>query len=64
MRFLAVLALVLVTGCSGMPDAYTYKKQALGYKSYDPCIRCGEKWTQLPNWENEAVLRRSRGETW
>jgi len=20
-----------------------------GYKSYDPCIRCGEGWTFLPN---------------
>ena len=64
MKLLALLALVLVTGCSAMGDAYTYKKQALGYKHYDPCIRCGEKFTQFPNWENEAVIRRSRGETW
>lgn len=40
------------------------KKAAYGYKHYDPCIRCGEKWTQLPNWENEAIIRRARGEQW
>jgi hypothetical protein len=63
-KLLALLAIVAVTGCAGITDSYTYKKQALGYKHYDPCIRCGEQWTQFPNWENEAVIRRARGETW
>lgn len=45
MKKLILLSLVLVqTGCAIlMPNARQ------GYKSYDPCIRCGEKWDQYPN---------------
>jgi hypothetical protein len=59
---LAVLATQL-TGC-GTVSYYDVKKAAMGYKPHDPCIRCGEKWQQLPNWQHEAVIRRNRGEQW
>ena len=41
------------------------KKFYYGYRQYDPCIRCGEKWQQLPNWDNEAIKRRYQlGQEW
>jgi len=46
---LAVIVLS-VTGCSSLSDTLiTANKHHYGYKSYDPCIRCGESWTMLPN---------------
>lgn len=61
---LALLALILaVQGCASV-DTLQVKKAYFGYKSYDPCIRCGEKFQQLPNWQNEAIIRRQRGEEW
>lgn len=62
MRWLLPLCLVL-TGCSSL-DPMAVKKHYYGYKSYDPCIRCGETWQQLPNWQHEAIIRRNRGEQW
>lgn len=60
----AILVLALLaSGCSSI-DTMSLKKQYYGYKQYDPCIRCGEKWQQLPNWEHEAIIRRNRGEVW
>ena len=35
------LLLLCVSGCSYMQIP---NQSRLGYKSYDPCIRCGEKW--------------------
>lgn len=78
MRIISVLALVvLVTGCSSMTSvphtnstgnqqtvALAVKKFSYGYRPHDPCIRCGEKWQQLPNWDNEAIVRRSQGQEW
>lgn len=65
MKLLALLAVLSLTGCATLDlDTMAVKKAALGYRHYDPCIRCGEKWTQLPNWENEAIIRRARGEQW
>jgi len=47
--FLIVTALS-TTGCSSLKDAVvTANKHHYGYTSYDPCIRCGESWTMLPN---------------
>jgi len=57
------LAVTLVSGCASM-DPMAVKKFYYGYKHYDPCLRCGEQWTQLPNWEHEAIIRRNRGEQW
>jgi hypothetical protein len=36
-----ILAVLALQGCAYMqvPNQSRY-----GYKSYDPCIRCGEKW--------------------
>lgn len=60
MRKLIILAICLViSGCSTI-DTISIKKWSMGYRSYDPCIRCGEKWQQLPNWENEAIIRNAR----
>ena len=44
MRTLIVLALVTLTGCSTLDN-----HSRVGYRDYDPCIRCGEGWTFLPN---------------
>lgn len=63
MRLLLVILALAVSGCSTL-DPMTAKKTVWGYRSYDPCIRCGERWQQLPNWEHEAVIRASRGEQW
>ena len=45
-RRLALLGLlsVFLSGCLATGQSKTY-----GYKSYDPCIRCGEGWTFLPH---------------
>jgi uncharacterized protein YceK len=59
---LSVVAL-LSTGCATV-DTLTVKKYYYGYRHYDPCIQCGERWTQLPNWQHEAIIRQSRGEQW
>ena len=68
MRTLLLATLVLsLSGCAAIDsiDMMAIKKASYGYKHYDPCIRCGEKWgQQIPNWEHEAVIRRSRGEQW
>lgn len=56
MRTLIILASLALTGCAAI-DPISIKKYQLGYKQYDPCIRCGERFTQLPNWEHEAIIR-------
>jgi hypothetical protein len=57
MKYLIVLALFL-TGCS------SYRPLCPGTRYYDPQICRGEKWQQLPNFENEALIRHQRGERW
>lgn len=43
MRLILIFISALVlSGCMVNPNTY-------GYKSYDPCIRCGEGWIFLPN---------------
>jgi hypothetical protein len=64
MKQLIVILTIALTGCASPEFYYAVKKQSLGYKPYDPCIRCGETWQQLPNMQNEAILRRQRGEQW
>jgi hypothetical protein len=63
MKTLVLALLLALTGCANV-SYYDIKKASMGYKPYDPCIKCGEKWQQLPNWTNEAVIRRNRGEQW
>ena len=55
-----MIAAVLLSGCS----AIMLVDPRAGYKSYDPCIRCGEKWDQFPNERYEAQKKRARGEVW
>ena len=59
MRALVILAVLALTGCSSV-DTMSIKKYYYGDKQYDPCRRCGERFTQLPNWENEAIIRNAR----
>lgn len=57
-----LVVLALLSGCANM-DWVKHDKRK-GYEDYDPCIRCGEKWYQLPNPPFDAQLRRERGEHW
>jgi hypothetical protein len=59
MKWLLLSLVVLTSGCSVLLGDPRY-----GYKDYDPCIRCGEKWDQFPNEPFEAQRRRARGEQW
>ena len=36
-----------ITGCSSLSETVT--NHHYGYRSYDPCKRCGESWVVLPN---------------
>ena len=46
-RRLALLGLlsIFLSGCMNL----TGHSKTYGYKSYDPCIRCGESWIFLPH---------------
>jgi hypothetical protein len=52
-----ILALALV-GCAGSHQQI--RRAQFGCKPYDPCVQLGESWRQLPNWEHEAIIRKSR----
>jgi hypothetical protein len=57
---IAILAVVLVlSGC-----AAPYTTLCPGTRYYDPQICKGDKWQQIPNFENEAIIRHKRGERW
>jgi hypothetical protein len=65
MKTLIVVLACVLSGCALTPEQnLALKRGAYGYRPYDPCIRCGERWQQLPNWDNEAIVRRARGEQW
>lgn len=55
MKWSIVVGILLLSGCMTLPGSARY-----GYKSYDPCIKCGEKWDQFPNERFEAQKRRAR----
>jgi hypothetical protein len=59
-----VLVLALVLALSGCANSGLFRPYANQYRSYDPCIKCGERFQQIPNFENEAIIRRNRGEIW
>lgn len=61
-RFVIITAVALLSGCSNL--SWIMYDERKGYKDYDPCIRCGEGWIQLPNQPFEAQERRRRGEHW
>jgi len=51
----------ITTGCSSLPETITgVGNNHYGYKSYDPCIRCGESWVMLPNEEMAALKQASQ----
>ena len=58
MKLLIITVAVLLSGCSSV-DYYSIKKASMGYKPYDPCIRCGETWQHIPNFTHEAQRRNS-----
>jgi uncharacterized protein YceK len=63
MRPILLIAVVLLSGCASNIE-WLGQNQRAGYKSYDPCIKCGEKWTQIPPQSGDAVIRYNRGERW
>lgn len=56
-----ILVAILLTGCASF-ERELFLRQ--GYRSYDPCKPCGESFQQLPNFENEAQILRSKGVYW
>lgn len=59
---LAILIIPVITGCAN--TEWLTKTSRYGYKDYDPCIRCGEKWDQIPNEQFEAQKKAARGMVW
>jgi hypothetical protein len=63
MRSILILATVLLSGCAQFD--LLGKRHHADYKSYDPCIKCGEPgWQQQPRPPFDAQLRYARGERW
>jgi hypothetical protein len=48
-KALLILSLAALGGCSSTEIITGTNNSYSGYKSYDPCIRCGEGWTIMPN---------------
>ncbi len=61
MRYLFIVVSLLVTGCSSLTQIAT---TCPGLRPYDPQLCRGESFQQIPNFENEALIRRQRGEYW
>ena len=59
MRRILLLVTLLLTACSNLPRPLCH-----GTRAYDPQFCYGESFQQIPNFENEALIRRSRGEVW
>ena len=61
MRYILLTIAFLLTGCSTIEQIAT---TCPGLRPYDPQMCRGEFFQQLPNFENEALVRRQRGEIW
>jgi len=61
MRYILLTIALLLTGCSTIEQIAT---TCPGLRPYDPQMCRGEFFQQLPNFENEAIIRRQRGEIW
>ena len=61
MRNFLVITLLFLTGCA---NTEAWNKTKLGYRPEDPCIRCGEKWDQIPPQEFDAQVKRANGVQW
>lgn len=56
-----LLSVTAITGCSSLPETITGAGNThVGYRSYDPCIRCGESWVVLPNQYMNALETKKR----
>ena len=64
MRYIFAIVALLLTGCSAMDHALTAARTCPGLRPHDPQMCRGEFFQQLPNFENEALIRRQRGEIW
>jgi hypothetical protein len=62
MRPLLIIAVLLLSGCAN--TEWLGKTARSGYKDYDPCFKCGEKWEQIPPQRHDAQIRFARGERW
>lgn len=60
-RYILLTVALLLTGCSTIEQIAT---TCPGLRPYDPQMCRGEFFQQLPNFENEAIIRRQRGEIW
>lgn len=58
MKWFVLLILAVLSGCA------SYQPLCPGTRHYDPQVCRGEKFQRLPNFENEAIKRRQRGEYW
>lgn len=62
MRLFVLITFLLTTsGCAFIKETTSL---CPGTRSYDPQVCRGEFFQQLPNFENEAIIRRQRGEIW
>ena len=61
MRYLLAIVMLLLTGCSTFNQIAT---TCPGLRPYDPQLCRGESFEQIPNFVNEAIIRRQRGEYW
>jgi hypothetical protein len=62
MRPILLVAVLLMSGCANTD--FLGNNVRSGYKDYDPCIKCGEKWQQIPNRRFDAQIRYAQGERW
>ena len=62
MRSIPIILALLLSGCAN--SQWLLHSERHGYKPEDPCIRCGEKWQQIPNEPFGAQKRYARGERW
>ncbi len=62
MRTFLAITILFLTGCAS--DMTAWNKTKLGYRPEDPCIRCGEKWDQIPPQEFDAQVKRANGVQW
>ncbi len=64
MRYIFATVVILLTGCSSVDYALMATSTCPGLRPHDPQMCRGEFFQQLPNFENEALIRRQRGEYW
>ena len=55
-----VFGLTLLGGCASTEIFTGSGNPYAGYKSYDPCIRCGEGWVIMPNEDLHALKAHER----